>query len=277
MNYIMDKETTLMSFLLTKYSRTNAKAYLKYKQVYVNDLNTSQFDRILHVGDIVEINKDKKMESDLNILYEDDDFIVINKPSGLLSVAGGGESNKTAFHLVNQYLKTKDKKTRAYVVHRLDKDTSGILMFSKSEEMKETLQANWNDIVSKRGYIAIVEGNLSPKSGTIKNYLDESKTQQVYICKSGGKLAITNYKVIKENRFFSMVDIDLKTGRKNQIRVHMQSIGHSIVDDKKYGASSNPIKRLGLHCHCFAFKHPTTQKEMQFTAPIPSSFTQLFQ
>ncbi|MEG1527211.1 MAG: RluA family pseudouridine synthase [Erysipelotrichaceae bacterium] len=277
MNYIMDKETTLMSFLLTKYSRTNAKAYLKYKQVYVNDLNTSQFDRILHIGDVVEINKDKKMESDLNILYEDDDFIVINKPSGLLSVAGGGESNKTAFHLVNQYLKTKDKKTRAYVVHRLDKDTSGILMFSKSEEMKETLQANWNDIVSKRGYIAIVEGNLSPKSGTIKNYLDESKTQQVYICKSGGKLAITNYKVIKENRFFSMVDIDLKTGRKNQIRVHMQSIGHSIVDDKKYGASSNPIKRLGLHCHCFAFKHPITQKEMQFTAPIPSSFTQLFQ
>ncbi|MEG2384731.1 MAG: RluA family pseudouridine synthase [Erysipelotrichaceae bacterium] len=276
MKYTIEKETTLMNFLLTQFSRTQVKLQLKYKQVYVNDSNMIKFDTILHVKDVVEVNKDKKIETNLNIIYEDKELIVINKASGLLSVAGGGESEKTAFHLVNQYLKTKDKKARAFVVHRLDKDTSGILMFSKSEAFKETLQANWNDIVTKRGYIAIVEGHLSKKEGTIKKNLDESKTQQVYVCKSGGKVAITNYKVLKESKYFSLVEIDLETGRKNQIRVHMQSIGHSIVDDKKYGASSNPIKRLGLHCNVFAFKHPISKKEMIFHAPIPDIFTQLF-
>ena len=156
------------------------------------------------------------------------------------------DRENTAYHLVSEYLKSKNKKAKVFVVHRLDKDTSGILMFAKNEEIKNKLQNNWNKIVYKRGYLAIIEGKLNKKSGTIKNYLDESKTQMVYITNNKkGKLAITNYQVLKETRYNSLVEIFLDTGRKNQIRVHMQSLGHSIVGDKKYGATTNPIKRMG--------------------------------
>ena len=144
---------------------------------------------------------------------------------------------KKRHHLVGEYLKSKNKNARVFIVHRLDKETSGVLLFAKNEIIKNKLQNNWNDIVYKRGYLAIIEGKLKKKHGTIKNHLDESKTQMVYIANNGkGKLAITNYKVLKESRYNSLIEVFLETGRKNQIRVHMQSLGHSIVGDKKYGA-----------------------------------------
>ena len=150
-------------------------------------------------------------------------------------------------------------------------------MFAKNEGIKNKLQNNWNKIVYKRGYLAIIEGKLNKKSGTIKNYLDESKTQMVYITNNKkGKLAITNYQVLKETRYNSLVEIFLDTGRKNQIRVHMQSLGHSIVGDKKYGATTNPIKRMGLHSHIFAFVHPDTKKKMIFEAKLPEEFKKMF-
>ena len=148
-------------------------------------------------------------------------------------------------------------------------------MFAKNETIKNKLQNNWNKLVYKRGYLAIVEGHLQKKQGTIKNYLQESKTQHVYIAKQG-KLAITNYQVLKETKNNSLVEVYLDTGRKNQIRVHMQSLGHSIVGDKKYGATTNPLKRMGLHAHVFAFRHPDTNQKMEFKAPIPDEFNQLF-
>lgn len=274
MKYTVKKQDTLLAFLMLHVSRKQAKLYLKYKQIYINNQSNNQFDYLLTIGDSVEIKKENNVG--ITILYEDNDCVVIDKPAGLLSMSGGGEKEKTAYHLVGEYLKQKDRNARVFIVHRLDRDTSGVLLFAKNEKTKNLLQENWNHIVTKRGYVAIVEGHLEKQQGVIKNYLEESKTQMVYITNKGGKLAITNYQVLKQSKYFSLVEVFLETGRKNQIRVHMQSLGHSIVGDKKYGATSNPIKRLGLHCHCFAFIHPITKQTIEVQATIPSVFTNLF-
>lgn len=264
---------SLFDFLLTKYNKKKVKNLLKYKCVKVNDQTISQFDYQLNIGDLVII--DSNQDNQLEILYEDNQLIVINKPSGLLSMAGGLEKEKTAYHYVSEYLKKKNKKARVFIVHRLDRETSGVLMFAKNEEIKNLLQNNWNKLVYKRGYKAIVEGRLTKKQGTIKSYLQESKTQQVYIA-TKGKLAITHYQVIKETKNNSLLSINLDTGRKNQIRVQLQSIGHSIIGDKKYGATTNPIKRLGLHADIFGFIHPQTKRKMEFEAKLPDEFISLF-
>lgn len=275
--YYVKKESTLMDFLLNHYNKKNVKNLLKFKQVLVNGQVISQFDYQLNINDEVIVDKNAGNNTNLDIIYEDKELIVINKPAGLLSMAGGNEKEKTAYHLVGEYLKSKNKNARVFIVHRLDKDTSGVLMFAKNEVIKNKLQNNWNEIVYKRGYLAIVEGKLKNKHGTIKNHLDESKTQMVYISNNGkGKLAITHYKVLKESRYNSLVEVFLDTGRKNQIRVHMQSLGHSIVGDKKYGATTNPIKRMGLHSHVFAFVHPDTKAKMEFKAVVPDEFKKMF-
>lgn len=275
--YLVKKDILLMEFLLNYYNKKNVKNLLKYKLVKVNGEVVSQFNYQLKDSDVITIDKNNLNRSNLDIIYEDDELVVINKPSGLLSIAGGNEKEKTAYHLVGEYLKSKNKNAKVFVVHRLDKDTSGVLMFAKNEVIKNKLQDNWNEIVYKRGYLAIIEGKLKKKFGTIKNYLDESKTQMVYISNNRkGKLAITNYKVLKESRYNSLVEVFLDTGRKNQIRVHMQSLGHSIVGDKKYGATTNPLKRMGLHSHVFAFIHPDSKIKMEFEAVMPEEFKRLF-
>lgn len=275
--YLVKKDILLMEFLLNYYNKKNVKNLLKYKLVKVNGEVVSQFNYQLKDSDVITIDKNNLNRSNLDIIYEDDELVVINKPSGLLSIAGGNEKEKTAYHLVGEYLKSKNKNAKVFVVHRLDKDTSGVLMFAKNEVIKNKLQDNWNEIVYKRGYLAIIEGKLKKKFGTIKNYLDESKTQMVYISNNRkGKLAITNYKVLKESRYNSLVEVFLDTGRKNQIRVHMQSLGYSIVGDKKYGATTNPLKRMGLHSHVFAFIHPDSKIKMEFEAVMPEEFKRLF-
>lgn len=275
--YLVKKDILLMEFLLNYYNKKNVKNLLKYKLVKVNGEVVSQFNYRLKDGDMITIDKNNLNRQNIDIIYEDDELVVINKPSGLLSIAGGNEKEKTAYHLVGEYLKSKNKNAKVFVVHRLDKDTSGVLMFAKNEIIKNKLQNYWNEIVYKRGYLAIIEGKLKKKFGRIENYLDESKTQMVYISNNGkGKLAITNYKVLEESRYNSLVEIFLDTGRKNQIRVHMQSLGHSIVGDKKYGATTNPLKRMGLHSHVFAFIHPDTKIKMEFKAPMPEEFKKMF-
>lgn len=273
-NLTVKKESILFDFLLIYYNKKKVKTLLKYKQVQVNKQIITQFDYLLKPGDVVTVTKNNQ-DLKFEIIYEDNQLIVINKPAGLLSMSGGFEKEKTAYHMVSDYLKSKNKKARVFIVHRLDRETSGVLMFAKNETIKNKLQNNWNKLVYKRGYLAIVEGHLQKKQGTIKNYLQESKTQHVYIAKQG-KLAITNYQVLKETKNNSLVEVYLDTGRKNQIRVHMQSLGHSIVGDKKYGATTNPLKRMGLHAHVFAFRHPDTNQKMEFKAPIPDEFNQLF-
>lgn len=273
MKYSVKKEHLLLDFLIVHYGKKNAKQYLKFKQVLVNGKVVSQFDHLLKISDEVVVTKESN-DTSLDILYEDKDIIVINKPSGLLSMSAGNSKDKTAYSMVGQYLKQANKNAKVFIVHRLDRDTSGILMFAKSELVKFKLQDNWNEIVTKRGYLCVVEGKLDNNKGVIKNYLDESKTQQVYVTKKGGKLAITYYEVLHTSNAYSLVEVYLDTGRKNQIRVHMEYLGHSIVGDKKYGATSNPLRRLGLHCHDFSFKHPTTNQLIELTVDAPDSFYQ---
>ena len=265
------KKRNVIDFLSLSYNRKNVKNLLKYKEVYVNGKQVSQFDYLLKEDDLVEIKKENN--SLLEILYEDQDFVVINKPSGLLSMSDGKEKEKTAYHYVSEYLKKQNKNQKVFIVHRLDRETSGVLMFCKNEKVRDLLQKDWNKIVYLRGYMALVEGKGLKKQGTLKNYLAESKTQQVYISnKEKGKLAITHYKVIKEMKNQTLLEINLDTGRKNQIRVQLSNINHPIVGDKKYGATSNPIRRLGLHAHAFGFVHPKTKKKYEFKTDCPKEF-----
>ncbi len=273
--YTVKKENiALQDFLLDHLSKKNVKKHLKFKEVQVNGSNDVRHDTLLHNGDEIVIGSSTN-KFNLDIIYEDDEFVVINKQSGLLSVAGGGQKEKTAYHQVSQYLKDKDSRARVFVLHRLDRDTSGVLMFAKNEKIKNMMQDSWNDIVTHRGYYALCEGALKKEKGQIVNYLKESKTQHVYIAKDGKK-AITDYRVIKKNNRNTLVEVFLQTGRKNQIRVTLESLNCPIVGDKKYGSVTNPIRRLGLHAFCFGFVHPVTKKKYYFETEMPVEFNSLF-
>lgn len=212
----------------------------------------------------------------IDILYEDKDIIVVNKPAGLLCVATDKQKEKTMYHRVSSYLKKSNPRSKVYIVHRLDKDTSGIVVFAKNVSIKLRLQNNWNEIVTKRGYVALVEGKVEKTHGVIKSYLKETKTLLVYSTKDkSGKLAITEYREVISNSLYTMLDINIKTGRKNQIRVHMSDMGNVIVGDKKYGSKKNPIRRLCLHANILEFVHPVTKKKMHFETDIPDSFVKL--
>lgn len=212
----------------------------------------------------------------LNIVYEDKDIIVIDKKPHLLTISTDNEKEKTLFHQVMLYLKKKNKNNKVFIVHRLDKDTSGLIVFAKSENVKRKLQNNWED--SKRGYVAVVNGNVSKAKGTIKSYLMETKTLLVYSTNDSknGKLAITNYEKIMANKLYTMLKIDIKTGRKNQIRVHLNDIGYQIVGDKKYGdIKRDPLRRLCLHANYLEFMHPVTGKRVRFETKIPNEFVKI--
>lgn len=276
MRYEVKENITLMDFLLkeTSKKRNDIKNLLKYKSISVDGHIETYYAYILQVGQIVEIQT-KKKDTALDIIYEDKEMIVIQKPCGLLSEKAGYENQKTAYDMVKQYL--SKKKENIYLVHRLDQYTSGVLMFVKTKKLYDLFTHNWNHYVKTRGYIAIVEGQMKKPKGTIENYLAESKTQVVYITSQDkGKKAITHYKQIKTNKKYTMLEIYLDTGRKNQIRVHMSSIHHPIIGDTKYGSIVNPIKRLGLHAHELMFIHPITHKEMRFVSKTPDSFDKLF-
>ena len=209
----------------------------------------------------------------LDIIYEDKFIIVINKPSGLLTISTDNEKNNTLYHKVYDYLKKKHKSNKVFIVHRLDKDTSGLVVFAKSEKIKYYLQNNWDNV--KRFYYAVVNGDVNKKYGEIESYLKETKTLLVYSSndKKNGKLAITKYEKIISNNKYSLLKIDIKTGRKNQIRVHLNDIGHPIVGDKKYGKwKKEPLKRLCLHATKLELIHPTLNRLITFTDETPSEF-----
>lgn len=271
-----EKNIFLMDFLLekTEYSKSKIKSLIKYRKIKVNG-NIVDGDIILKPNDIVKILKLKKVDDNvLNILYEDKDLIVVNKESGLLTIATTKEHEKTLYNLVRKYVKSKHKNNQIFIVHRLDKDTAGIVVFAKNEKVKYIFQNNWNELVKKRGYVAVCEGIFEKENGTIRNYLKENKNTYVHITNSkDGKLAITNYKVIKSNHKYSLIELNIETGRKNQIRVHMKSINHPIVGDSKYGNKS--IEKLCLIANELVFVHPITHKEMNFKLDIPDNFKKL--
>ena len=281
--YKVTKECELLEFLLETFkdqSRNSVKSLLSSHRVSVDGAPVSQFNFKLYPEDTIILSNSpikKKTRSKLPIIYEDDDLIVINKPSGLLSIASDNEKSSTAYRMLSDYVQQKDKHNRVFVVHRLDEDTSGVFMIAKNVQIQQALQEHWNDIVKKRGYYAIVEGIMEKKSDTIKSYLKKNSQNLMYSSKKAGdgQLAITHYKVMKENKKYSLLDVNIDTGRKNQIRVHLGEKGHYIIGDDKYGKPANPIKRLGLHAYELDFIHPFTGKLVKFTAPMPKEFSLL--
>ena len=278
------EECELLEFLLSKYpklSRNAVKSLLSNHQVSVDGAPVSQYNLKLAKEDTVIVSKtriSKKVRHNLPIIFENDELIAINKPSGLLSIASDNEKGRTAYRMVNDYLQQKDKHSRIYVVHRLDEDTSGVLVFAKNPKTKEVLQKNWNDVVRKRGYIAIVEGQMEKSSDTFVDYMKENSLNLMYVTndRKNGKKCITHYQVIKQNKKYSMLDVDIDSGRKNQIRVQFGHRGHYVIGDDKYGEPSNPLKRLGLHAYNLTFVHPISKKVYEFKAPIPQEFETLF-
>jgi RluA family pseudouridine synthase len=213
----------------------------------------------------------------LSILYEDDHILVVDKPAGLLTIATERDRSHTAYFILTDYVRRGNPRSpkRLFIVHRLDKDTSGVLLFAKNEESKRCLQGRWDE--TAKTYLAVVHGRLAKPSGTITTYLTENRAHAVYSTADTalGKLSHTAYKVIKETRDFSLLEIDLLTGRKHQIRVHLAGIGHPVVGDRKYGMGKEAFLRLALHARSISFPHPTTGERLTFHAAVPSSFARL--
>ena len=270
-DYINHNETTLLksiSIFKKDLSNKTIKNYIKNGMVKVNNKVITNSSFLLHDNDKIEITytKNKINDYNLEILYEDDCLIAINKPEGLLSISNDKEKVITAYRMVSDYVKRNDHKY-IFVVHRLDQDTSGILLFCKDEKIRDKMQDNWNTIVKKRGYLAIVDGMMNG-SGTIHTFLKENKQQFIYSAKEG-KEAITHYSVIKNNNSYSLVQVFIDTGRRNQIRVHLSERGYPIVGDKKYKCKTNPVKRLCLHANILEFIHPLTKKLIHIESELP--------
>jgi 23S rRNA pseudouridine1911/1915/1917 synthase len=261
--------------------KTTVKNYLKHNQVMVNGNVTTKFDVLLNAGDKVDINTSREWQTfsnpRLKIVYEDDYILVVNKGYGLLSMGNDKIKDGTAYSLLKDYLKRKDPKNKLFIVHRLDQHTSGLMMFAKTVEAKEAMQHNWNNMVIDRRYAAVVEGRPDTDEGTIDTYLAENSMHVVYSTNNPeeGKRAVTRWKLVKSRNGYSLLDVSLDTGRKNQIRVHMKEMGHPIAGDKKYGAKTSPMHRLALHAHTLRFIHPITRVDMNFSATLPAAFTKL--
>lgn len=280
--FIVNEEEELLKFLYQKMGKSNkVKILLKNKLITINGEVSSQYNTLLKEGDTIvvnfETNEAEKSFRDISIVYEDDDIIVIDKHAGLLSISTSKENKKTAFRIVSNHVKKNDPSNLIFIVHRLDRETSGLMMFAKSIKIKEQLQENWTDVVKERSYLALVEGKPEPWSGTIKSYLRESKALIVYSSDDpeNGQEAITHYKTFKSKKNFALLRVWLETGRKNQIRVHLKDLGFPIVGDKKYGSEIDPIARLGLHAWVLNFIHPTTGELMEFKTAIPRKFSRI--
>ncbi len=282
--YIVKEEMILMDFLrqtLTKLSKNNIKSLLSKEMVLVNNSVQTKYNYIVKPKDKIVIRETKikanNYNKDINILYEDDDIIVINKPAGLLTIATSKEKEYTLYHFVMNYIKNKDKHNKIFIIHRLDRETSGIVIFAKNQKTKNLFQNSWDKNILFRGYYAIVEGKLKNKEGILKSYLTENSSYMVYstINKNEGKLAITEYKLIKENNNYSLLDINIKTGRKNQIRVQLSDNGNVIVGDKKYGSKNNPINRMALHAYKLELIDPRNNKKILFKTEMPTLFKKI--
>lgn len=280
------EKAELLAFLLSKMggmSRNAAKALLAHRQIMVNDEICTQFNKELNTGDSVivsstrgnvELNHPK-----LKIIFEDQYLIVVEKKEGLLTVSTGKGDETTAFSILKYYVKNSSPQNRIFVVHRIDRETSGILVFAKTREIQLAMQQHWHEVVTRRVYVTLVEGKVEKEKDTIITWLTENeKSLKIHssYTDNGGQQAITHYRVVKSNEKLSLLEVELDTGRKNQIRVHMQGLGHPIVGDKKYGSITSPIGRMGLHARILAFIHPMTLEEVKFETAVPRSFLSVF-
>ena len=298
-SYRVEAPAELLPFLLTKMggmTRTSVKQLLGQRRVKVNNAIQTRHDTPLRKGDLITIESGRGnaelRHPKLRIIYEDDALIVVEKKNGLLTVPYNPKSTETtALSILKDYVKKQSRQASVYVVHRLDRETSGVLVFAKSPELQEYMRTYWRQLVSKRTYVALVEGKLQKREGTITSWLTEDdRTAMVYSSptNNGGQKAITHYQVVKESTLqsddtaltaeYSLVELNLETGRTNQIRVHMASMGHPVVGDRKYGNGneSSPIDRLCLHARTLEFIHPMTEKKVRFEASTPKEFARIF-
>jgi len=272
----VNEESELLSFLeKAGYSKNKAKSLLKYENVWVNGQVSRQFNTVLQVGDTVSVTNQRKVCPPFPILFEDREFLVVYKKERLLT-ASFDNSEKNLYQMARIYLEKKMSHEKLFLLHRLDKETSGIVVFCKRPDLAKNLQDNWNTLVKRREYTAVLEGTLQEKTGTLVFYLEEQGEKPVVVShEKTGKKAITHYQVLKENQQYSLVQVLLATGRKNQIRVSFSHIGHSVAGDKKYYAKTNPIGRVALVHNAFEFVHPITKKTYRFEVEVPKSFLKL--
>lgn len=284
MQFTVKTPAPLMEFLMQSLhgkSRTGVKSLLAKKLVTVDGELTTKFDHPLNEGQVVGIGKKPQGKTTalrgLKIIYEDEAVIVIDKEAGLLSVSTDLGKERTAHGLVSAYVKRRNPKTKVLVVHRLDRDTSGIMMFVKDKDLQRHLRQNWQQSIETRSYLVVVEGVVEKDGDTIESFMHGTDSLRSYSSKKQdcGQRAVSRYKVLKRGKDHTLLEVELETGRKNQIRVHMQDIGHPVAGDSKYGATGDKLGRLGLHAHVLAFTHPTTEKPMTFQSPAPAVFNQI--
>ena len=281
MKLVVNKDSELLEYLYEHLDmpKKRVKQYLVHGAVYVNEDRVTQYNYPLVAGMKIMIDTNSKNSRNLpfSIIFEDDHLLVVNKPSGLLTIATEKEKERTLYHIVRDYVASKNPHGRIFIVHRLDKDTSGIVLFAKDEKTKNQLQENWNDYVSLREYTAIVCGHPKEESGQIVQYLKETKTNLVYVSpREDGKKAITNYSVLKTSDKYSMLKVTIETGRKNQIRVAFASKKMPILGDKKYGEKSK-VNRLYLHANRLKIYYPVIKKDILFETSIPTEFKKMMQ
>ena len=265
--------------LLPDHKPTKLKSMLRHNQLAINGVPSTQFDQPVSAGDQLWVNFDRSFQvfshPRIKLVFEDNDIIVVDKGYGVLSTAAGKPSDDTVFNIVKKYARGFSDKANVYVVHRLDRDTSGLMLLTRTKQARDKLISNWNNMVIERKYIAIVEGKVEQKEGTVKSFLAENPdTFEMYSTedKKLGRLAVTRYRVVKQGRRYAMVELEIKTGRKNQIRVHMHDLGNPVSGDRKYGGHPSPINRIALHATTLSIVHPITGKAVTFTSPAPENF-----
>ena len=283
-SFVVKTATTLLPFIqhcLSGISRSKAKSIMAGGGVRVDRAVVKQFDYELQPGMRVEISR-RKPKNELSskfvrIVYEDSQIIVIEKAIGILSMASMNHPYcvKT---ILDEYFRRTHQKCTAHVVHRLDRDTSGLLVYAKTQRAEQILENNWQSIVTDRRYVALVSGRMEEKEGVVRSWLKDNKAYFTYSSETdnGGKYAVTHFKTIKTADRYSLVDLKLETGRKNQIRVHMKDLNHPVCGDIKYGNGDDPIGRLALHAFRLNFFHPITGEPLRFETPYPKHFLSVF-
>jgi 23S rRNA pseudouridine1911/1915/1917 synthase len=283
-HYVVKEAAPLLEWLLSHVgqSRSKVKATLQGRGVKVDGKTVSQFDFLLQPGMKVAVSNTKRNQQGfksryVRIVYEDRWLVVVEKAVGILSMAGG-HSTLNVKTVLDDYFKKSRQNCTAHVVHRLDRDTSGLMVYAKDIETEQVLEHNWHEIVYDRRYVAVVSGEMEQDEGTIANWLKDNKAYVTYSSPTdnGGKYAVTHFHVMDRTTEHSLVEFKLETGRKNQIRVHSADMGHPVCGDVKYGNGDDPLHRLCLHAWLLCFTHPVTGEPMEFETPVPVSFRKLF-
>lgn len=282
-HYVVDREAPLLEWMLSALpgSKTKIKAILQGHGIKVDGKQVTQFDFPLKPGMKVSVSKSKKNDTFksryVNIVYEDRWLVVIEKKIGILSMAAG-HSSLNVKSVLDDYFKRTRQKCTAHVVHRLDRDTSGLMIYAKDMQTEQLLERDWHGTVFDRRYVAVVSGEMEEDEGTIANWLKDNAAYVTYSSPvdNGGKYAVTHFHTLKRTTEHSLVEFRLETGRKNQIRVHTSDMGHPVCGDIKYGNGDDPLHRLCLHAYVLCFYHPVTGKPMEFETPIPAQFRSLF-